>query len=189
QPLQGHSNWVRSVAYSPDGRYVVSGSNDNTIRIWDASTGQQVGQPLQGHSDSVNSVAYSLNGTYVASGSNDQTLRLWDASTTQQTSKSQLFPVLASKNRHTIPQSTCSTIPSTQYISSSELAFIVSNVYPSNGWVLSNGKHILWLPSHMRNQFPASQLCVISQNPLQHAYVLDWSLFCHGDKWTSVFSG
>ncbi|TFK72050.1 hypothetical protein BDN72DRAFT_932338, partial [Pluteus cervinus] len=147
-------------------------------------------QPLQGHSNSVNSVAYSPHGRYMVSGSGDKTIRILNPSTSQQTFNSQPFVALASKDpRHTIPQSTCSTISSTQYISSSELAFIVSTAYPSNGWVLSNGRHILWLPLHMRNQFPASQLCVISQNPLEHAYVLDWSLFCHGDKWTSVFSG
>lgn len=47
------------VAFSPDGRHIVSGSRDNTIRLWDAQTGVQAGSPLQGHTDSVNSVAFS----------------------------------------------------------------------------------------------------------------------------------
>ncbi|KAG9075257.1 hypothetical protein FRC06_010189, partial [Ceratobasidium sp. 370] len=83
QPLQGHANSVYSVAYSPDGAYIVSGSNDNTIRIWDARTGQIVGQPLQGHANSVYSVAYSPDGAYIVSGSCDNTIRIWDARTGQ----------------------------------------------------------------------------------------------------------
>ena len=41
-PLTGHSGWVNSVAYSPDGKHIVSGSADNTVKIWDSSTGKEV---------------------------------------------------------------------------------------------------------------------------------------------------
>ena len=44
---------VNSVAFSPDGKRIVSGSGDKTVRLWDASTGQQIGAPLTGHTDSV----------------------------------------------------------------------------------------------------------------------------------------
>jgi WD40 repeat protein len=77
----GHSDCVDSVAYSPDGRTVVSGSWDGTIRIWDAQTGAAVGQPLKGHTDYVTSVAYSPDGRTVVSGSDDKTIRIWDAQT------------------------------------------------------------------------------------------------------------
>ena len=40
--LRGHSSWVRSVAYSPDGKHIVSGSGDNTVKIWDAQSGEEV---------------------------------------------------------------------------------------------------------------------------------------------------
>jgi len=40
--LTGHSKWVNSVAYSPDGKHIVSGSGDTTVRIWDAATGEEV---------------------------------------------------------------------------------------------------------------------------------------------------
>ncbi|KAG8795187.1 POC1 centriolar protein A [Ceratobasidium sp. 428] len=81
QPLTGHREWVRSVTYSPDGAYIASGSDDKTIRIWDALTGRLVGQPLTGHTDNVRSVAYSPNGAYIVSGSWDKTIRIWDART------------------------------------------------------------------------------------------------------------
>jgi WD40 repeat protein len=54
QPLEGHTNWVRSVQFSPDGKQIVSGSWDHTIRIWDTQTG------ASGHANSVNSVQSPL---------------------------------------------------------------------------------------------------------------------------------
>jgi WD40 repeat protein len=51
KPLEGHTDWVSSVAYSPDGRHIISGSDDKTIRMWDAETGLAVGKPLEGHTD------------------------------------------------------------------------------------------------------------------------------------------
>ena len=58
---------------------LASGSDDHTVRLWDAATGQPVGQPLAGHDDAVTSVAFSPDGTRLASGSDDNTVRLWDA--------------------------------------------------------------------------------------------------------------
>ncbi|KAG8794181.1 hypothetical protein FRC12_000280 [Ceratobasidium sp. 428] len=77
----GHTGMVESVCYSPDGAYIVSGSEDKTVRIWDARTGKSVGQPLTGHINLVNSVVYSPDGAYILSGSGDNTIRVWDAHT------------------------------------------------------------------------------------------------------------
>ncbi|KAL5504957.1 hypothetical protein ACEPAH_7620 [Sanghuangporus vaninii] len=78
-PLEGHTNWVVSLAYSPDGKYIVSGSYDKTVRIWDAATGDLFYEPLTGHTDYVNSVAVSPEGDVVVSASSDRTIRVWDA--------------------------------------------------------------------------------------------------------------
>ncbi|THU76061.1 WD40 repeat-like protein, partial [Dendrothele bispora CBS 962.96] len=88
QPLQGHMNWVTSVAYSPDGRHMASGSDDHTVRIWDTQTGKQVGKSLQGHTKAVTSVAYSPDGKHVASGSNDHTIRIWNTQSKKQVGNS-----------------------------------------------------------------------------------------------------
>ena len=79
----GHSGSVNSVAISPDGQILVSGSDDNTITIWDLSTGQEL-RTLTGHSDSVNSVVISPDGQTVVSGSSDKTIKIWQLSTGQE---------------------------------------------------------------------------------------------------------
>ena len=68
---------------APTARASSPAAADNTVRLWDADTGQPVGQPLTGHTDVVTSVAFSPDGTRIVSGSDDNTVRLWDADTGQ----------------------------------------------------------------------------------------------------------
>src|SRR5258706_5774989 len=77
----GEPDCVSSVGYSPDGRHIISGSDNSTIRIWDAETGTGVGNPLEGHTGLVRSVVYSPDGRHIISGSEDYTIRIWDAET------------------------------------------------------------------------------------------------------------
>ena len=78
--LKGHTDPVTSVAFSPDGKRIVSGSDDKTVKVWDAHTGQEI-RTLKGHTNWVLSVAFSADGKRIASGSADQTVKVWDAAT------------------------------------------------------------------------------------------------------------
>ncbi|KIO13849.1 hypothetical protein M404DRAFT_120746 [Pisolithus tinctorius Marx 270] len=78
QLLQGHAYGVNSVAFSPDGKSIVSGSQDTTVRLWDVEGGVQIGSPLEGHKNEVNSVAFSPDGKRIVTGSWDNTVRFWD---------------------------------------------------------------------------------------------------------------
>jgi len=78
--LAGHTGSVRAVAFSPDGKRVLTGSDDTTARLWDAATGAAVAT-LAGHTARVSAVAFSPDGKRVLTGSDDKTARLWDAAT------------------------------------------------------------------------------------------------------------
>ncbi|KAE9397335.1 WD40 repeat-like protein, partial [Gymnopus androsaceus JB14] len=80
-PLEGHTHWVTSVAFSPDGKRIVSGSVDHSVRIWNAETGRPEGDPLEGHRDGVTSVAFSPDGKRIVSGSHDNSVKIWNAET------------------------------------------------------------------------------------------------------------
>ncbi|HOK23808.1 MAG TPA: WD40 repeat domain-containing protein, partial [Candidatus Hydrothermia bacterium] len=85
----GHAGSVNSVCFSPDRKYIASGSVDKTIKLWEASTGKLV-RTFVGHESQVNSVCFSPDGNYIASGSGkweifsgsyDNTIKLWEVST------------------------------------------------------------------------------------------------------------
>ena len=81
QPME-HDEEVTSVAFSPDGKLLASGSGDKSCRLWQVSTQTAFGQ-LMGHDSVVTSVAFSLNGKLLASGSKDKSCRLWEVATEQ----------------------------------------------------------------------------------------------------------
>ncbi len=78
--LSGHTNWVRECAVSPSGDFIVSASYDQTLKVWDARTGEER-RTLRGHRGRVNGCAISPSEDTIVSASDDGTLKVWDART------------------------------------------------------------------------------------------------------------
>jgi WD40 repeat protein len=76
--LKGHTGYVTSASFSPDGGQVVTSSDDKTAQIWDAHSGQPI-RALKGHTDAVSSASFSSDGRQIVTASRDQTARIWDA--------------------------------------------------------------------------------------------------------------
>lgn len=79
--LRGHTDWVMSVAFSRDSRYVVTAGQDGTARVWEAATGRSVAI-LRGHTGPIRTAAFSADGTRVITASEDGAARVWDAGIT-----------------------------------------------------------------------------------------------------------
>src|SRR5262249_33076415 len=80
--LLPHHGPVYAVAFSPDGRLVLTGGKGGTARFWEAATGKALGQPLE-NGDTVYAVAFSPDGRTVLTAGRDRTARLWDMATGQ----------------------------------------------------------------------------------------------------------
>ncbi|KPQ32659.1 MAG: WD40 repeat protein [Phormidium sp. OSCR] len=83
--IEGHSSWIYGVDFSPDGRLVASASNDETIRVWDVQTGEEIHpNKFVGHRGPVKDVQFSPDGTRLLSASDDKTIRIWNLETGEQ---------------------------------------------------------------------------------------------------------
>jgi len=78
--FSGHTDWVSACAFSPDGTRIVSGSFDNTLKLWDTESGKELAT-LKGHTDRVGACIFCPDGRRIVSASDDRTLKLWDAET------------------------------------------------------------------------------------------------------------
>lgn len=83
KPFSGHAGLLTSMAFSPDGTKLATGSKDETVRLWDIATHELIGTPLTGHRGTVSSLAFSRDGATLASVGEDG-VRLWDTATRQQ---------------------------------------------------------------------------------------------------------
>jgi WD40 repeat protein len=161
------------VAFSPDGKQVVSGSWDRTVRLWDAVTGATL-QTLEGHLNSVYSVAFSPDGKQVVSGSVDRTVRLWDAvtGTALQTLKGHSDSVksvaFSPDGKQIVSGSWDRTVrlwdavtgaalqtleghsSSANSVAFSQDSKVEPALFVVNDWVVEGGTNILWLPPDYR---------------------------------------
>lgn len=100
--LSGHTNWIRCVAFSPDGQFLVSGSSDGMVKLWRVDTGECV-QTFQAYESLVLAVAYSPDGGTIATGGGDGSLKLWKMfpPESSQLAPTQLLPQVTIKSSQT----------------------------------------------------------------------------------------
>ena len=77
-PLEGHTNEVKTVAFSPDGKRAASSGRDGTILLWDVATQQSLGRIVKDDRMVITSIAFSPDGKSLVSGSEDGSIRIWD---------------------------------------------------------------------------------------------------------------
>jgi len=202
KPLEGHSVYVSSVAYAPDGQRILSGSGDNTIRTWDAETGAAIGKPLEGHSSVVESITYSPDGRRIISGSGDKTIRIWDAETGAAGGRPlegdivNVLSVASSPSvQHNVPGSNSTTIrvsePFSHQPSSScnPLHACFYSQPDSHGWVRDSDRGLLyWVPIDCRSGLHSPALITIPFTSDVRSISLDFEDFVFGTDWPQIFN-
>jgi WD40 repeat protein len=76
----GHAGFVNAVAFSPDGKYILSGSSDNTVKLWEVSSGREL-RTFRGHEEQINTVGFTTDGKYATSIDSSGSVKLWEVST------------------------------------------------------------------------------------------------------------
>jgi WD40 repeat protein len=197
-PLDGHTEFVTSVAYSPDGKSIVSGSTDHKARVWDVTTSRMVFK-LQGHTNSIRSVAFSPSGKYIASSSDDMTIRVWDANTGN--------PVGAPLKGHTAGVWTVKFSPDDKKLVSGSLdktlrvwdvqellthpedsppltnnmSMIKDGFHVKDGWAIGpNNELLFWVPVWCRDGLYNPKTTLVIGKRKTH---VDYSKFVHGKGW------
>src|SRR5258706_102966 len=199
----GHTKSVQSVSYSPNGARVITGSNDHTIRIWDAESGVVVGEPLTGHNGRVKSVAYSPDGRHIISGSWDHAIRIWDAETGTAAGEplaghTHLVQSIAysSDRQHIVSGSGDKTIrvwdafPSAS-IRPSSCSLIHPELFAKpnmDGWVRdSEGGLLYWVPHGCRSSMHSPALMTIPLTSRDRSVSFDFDDIAIGTSWTQIF--
>ena len=124
-----HDSWITSIAYSPDGKYIVSGSWDETARVWNAKTGEEICRVI--HDGIPIVVAFSPNRKYIATGANDKILRISDAATCAELTRME--------HEHTV--TAISFSPDSKYIASAAIANTVHVWETATGIEVSRQMH------------------------------------------------
>ena len=138
--LRGHTHPVRSVAFSHDGRWVISGSADKTLKIWDIQDGTHVGESFEGHERDVFSVCISPDDRRIVSGGLDERIIVWDVESRQK--------VFGPLEKHTNwVNSVCFSPDGKRFVSAGDTRIVI--------WDAETGKELATLDGHRRDALTA----------------------------------
>ena len=201
-PLKGHTDSVLSVAYSPDGRHIISGSADRTIRIWDAKTGDPVGGPPKGHPGSMSSVAYYSDESHILSGSYDHTIRSRGADVgaaagnlLEGHTHSVQSIAYSSDGQHVVSGSCDNTARVWDALASASIRpSSCSPIHPElfekpnqDGWVKdSEGGLLYWVPHYCRKAVHSQALMTIPLTSHNRSVSLEFDNIAFGTSWTQI---
>jgi WD40 repeat protein len=158
QTLEGHSDFVTSVAFSHDSQLLASASWDKTVKIWDATTGS-CKQTLEGHSYFVTSVAFSHDSQLLASASQDNTVKIWDANTgfcKQSVHFNEIISSLSFNSTNSVLSTNIGRMrvdgagPTTFSNSSLKGSSNLEGLGISGSWITWYKQNLLWLPHDFR---------------------------------------
>ncbi|KIN98759.1 hypothetical protein M404DRAFT_156989 [Pisolithus tinctorius Marx 270] len=187
QLLQGHASIVNSVAFSHDGKRIVSGSRDKTVRVWDVEGGVQIGSPLDGHTSFVNSVAFSPDGKRI-------TVRVWDVEGGVQIGspleghidgiRSVAFSPDEKRIASVSGDTTVRVWENEMFTMDAMLGAAVK--LHDDGWIKGpKGQLLLWVPPKLRRPFYSVWTKVVI--PRGCCIELDLSQMVHGREWCKCF--
>ena len=127
--LKGHQELVWNIDFSPDSRFLISGSDDQCVIIWDVESASQL-SVLNGHQGAVNSVAFSHDGCFAASAADDKTVIIWDLKYLQERPESYLS--LVEKKSETLRQNYAENLSAPEQSPVLQALLAVDELLPDN---------------------------------------------------------
>lgn len=188
QTLWEHNDLIQSIAYSPDGRYIASGSSDMTICIWNALEGRMEVGPIKGHAGWVNTIIYSPDGAHIAFGSNDGTVCVWDARSGDMVAGPFCAPSTSVKS--------IAYSPDGARIAAASDDGAIRVWYPNQptrgiqlnkeGWVVDNlSRRLVWVPPDRQGNFLiAGEVRICTSN----SFSVNFDGACLGDSWVEIYT-
>jgi WD40 repeat protein len=186
------------VAFLPDGQHIVSGSEDLTIHVWNAITGETAAGPFTGHTGPVFTVAFSPDGQHIVSGSKDRSIRVWDAMTGETaagpftTHTGWVTSVAFSPDGQHIASGSfdrtirVSKLTTGKMETTNDVDFTDHKAIDDEGWICgSTGELLMWVPSVQREYLHRPSTIWVSG---KRDVVLDLSNFVHGLNWSTCIN-